>query len=92
MLGLIVVARWPWWGQLGREWDAGDGSVGLHATGGQGELHESFTERPNVSLLQVLQPIILVHPPCTTHSLHCGATLSAHLGVGHSSDIEGGAH
>lgn len=92
MLWLVVVARWPRWGQLGGQGGTGDRSVGLHAAGGQRELHESFTERPNVSLFQILQPIVLVHPPSATHSLHRGATLSAHLGVSHTSDVEGGAH
>lgn len=92
MLGLVVIAGWPWRGQLGGERGTGDRSVGLHATGGQGQLHKALTERANVSLLQILQSIVLVHLPCTAHSLHRGPALSAHLGVGHPSDVEGGTH
>lgn len=92
MLRLVVVARRSWRGQQGGERGAGDGSVSLHTAGGQGELHKSLAERPNVSLLQILQPIVLVHLPRAAHPLHCGATLSAHLGTSHPSDVEGGAH
>lgn len=45
-----------------------------------------------MSLLQILQPIILVHLPCSTDPLHGGAALGAHLRIGHPGDIEGGAH
>lgn len=92
MLRLVVIARRSWWGQHRGEWGAGDGSMSLHATGGQGELHKSFAERPDMSLLQILQSIILVHFPRAAHSLHCGATLSAHLGTSYPSNVEGGAH
>lgn len=91
-LRLVVVTRWPRRGQLGREWGTCDRSVGLHTTGGQGELHKSLAERPNVSLLQIFQSVVLVHLPSATHSLYCGATLSTHLGTVHPSDIEGSTH
>lgn len=92
MLRLVEVTRRAWWGQLGGERGAGNRSMGLHSAGGQGELHKSFAERPNMPLLQILQPIILVHLACSTHSLHSWATLSTHLGAGHPSDIEGSTH
>lgn len=92
VLWLVVVTWRPWRRQLRGERGAGDWSMGLHAAGGQGELHESFAERPNVSLLQILQPIILVHPPCPAHSLNRRATLSAYLGIGDPGDVEGRAH
>lgn len=92
MLRLVVVTRRPRRGQQGGEWGAGDGGVSLDTTCSKGELHQTFTERANMSLLQILQPIILVHLPCPADPLHCGAALGAHLGVGHTGDIEGGAH
>ncbi|TNN53191.1 hypothetical protein EYF80_036610 [Liparis tanakae] len=76
------------WGERG----AVDRRVGLNAASGQRQLHKSFAERPNMSLLQVLQPIILEHPPYSTHSLHHGATFSAHLRTGLPGDVEGGAY
>lgn len=44
MLWLVVVAWRTWRGQLGGERGAGNRSMGFHTAGGQGELHESFTE------------------------------------------------
>lgn len=92
MLWLVVVTWGPRGRQLWREWSAGDGSVGLDPAGGEGELHEPLAEGPNMALLQILQPIVLVYLPCSAHSLHRGAALRAHLGTGHPGDIESGTH
>lgn len=88
MLWLVVIAWWPWWGKQRGKRGASDRGMGLHTTSGQGELHKSFTERSYMSLLKILQPIVLVYLPCTTHSLHRGSTFSSNLCISHPSNIK----
>lgn len=77
-------------GLLGGErgqWGAGDGGVGLHATGSQRQLHQPLTQGADVSLLEVPQSFILVDLPWA-QPLYGGAPFGPHLLVGDTGYIK----
>lgn len=59
-----------------------DRCVGLDTTGGQGQLHQPFTQWANMPLLEVLESFILMDLP-RAHSLNCGPPFSPHLLIGY---------
>lgn len=91
--GLVVVPRRTRRGKLGGKRGTSDRGVGLDPAGGQRELHEALGEGAHVALLQVLEPVVLVHLSPAAQTLNRGTPLRTHLAiVGYGRHVKCCAH